>query len=203
MRPNQPPRRVDVDLRGVRMLTLKVTDAGDGGDFDHADWADARFTVSGVKPEPFVAPLEKPYVLTPKPGPAPRINGPAVYGARPGNPFLYRIPTQGVRPITFTATGSPRSLQLDAETGIISGTTPPRGEYKVTLAARNRYGHASRAFKIVSGDGLSLTPSMGWNSWYAHYNRITDKMMRKRRTSWSAAAWRMWAINTSISMIAG
>jgi alpha-galactosidase len=31
----------------------------------------------------------------------------------------------------------------------------------------------------VSGDTLSLTPQMGWNHWYAHYNRITDAMMRE------------------------
>ena len=36
--------------------------------------------------------------LTPKPGPAPHINGPKVYGCRPGHPFLYRIPTD--RPAT-------------------------------------------------------------------------------------------------------
>ncbi len=34
-------------------------------------------------------------ILTPKPGPEPRINGPRVYGVRPGKPFLYRIPATG------------------------------------------------------------------------------------------------------------
>ena len=38
---------VDVDLRGIHLLTLIVTDAGDGIDSDHADWADAEFTVTG------------------------------------------------------------------------------------------------------------------------------------------------------------
>jgi len=47
-------------------------------------------------------------MLTPKPGPAPRINGPTVYGCRPGHPFLYRIPTQGERPIRFSAGGLPQ-----------------------------------------------------------------------------------------------
>jgi alpha-galactosidase len=31
-----------VDLSGVKMLTLKVSDAGDGNDYDHADWVDAK-----------------------------------------------------------------------------------------------------------------------------------------------------------------
>jgi hypothetical protein len=35
-------RPVDVDVTGIRMLTLRVTDGGDGNAFDHADWADAR-----------------------------------------------------------------------------------------------------------------------------------------------------------------
>ncbi|WP_406416103.1 glycoside hydrolase family 97 catalytic domain-containing protein [Streptomyces sp. NBC_00873] len=33
---------IDTDVTGVRMLTLRVTDGGDGNGFDHADWADAR-----------------------------------------------------------------------------------------------------------------------------------------------------------------
>ncbi|MCW3839569.1 glycoside hydrolase family 97 catalytic domain-containing protein [Micromonospora yasonensis] len=35
-------RPIDVDVTGVRILTLRVTDGGDGNAFDHADWADAR-----------------------------------------------------------------------------------------------------------------------------------------------------------------
>ena len=31
-----------VDVSGVRMLVLRVTDGGDGKNFDHADWADAK-----------------------------------------------------------------------------------------------------------------------------------------------------------------
>ncbi|MGH7941778.1 MAG: putative Ig domain-containing protein [Limisphaerales bacterium] len=122
---------------------------------------------------------EEAVILTPKPGPAPRINGPRVYGARPGHPFLYRIPAQGERPMVFFARHLPRGLNLDAHTGIISGLTPKAGEYTVMLRARNSRGRASRVFKIVSGDTLALTPPMGWNDWYAHYNRITDAKVRQ------------------------
>jgi len=179
MKLGQPAKRVDVDLRGVKTLLLLVNDGRDGTGFDHADWADAQFIVTGAKPVPFVVPPEKPYLLTPKPGPAPRINGPLVYGARPGRPFLYRIPAQGERPMTFTARGLPRGFALDAQTGIITGTSPDRGEYKVSFIAKNAHGSNRRRFQIVSGDALSLTPSMGWNHWYAHYDRITDAMMRE------------------------
>ena len=118
-------------------------------------------------------------ILTPKPGPLPRINGPEVYGARPGHPFLYRIPAQGDRPMKFSAKGLPEGLHLDSKTGIITGTTPQAGEYTVTLRAKNKSGKDSHTFKIVSGDTLALTPSMGWNDWYAHYNRITDDLVRQ------------------------
>ena len=119
-------------------------------------------------------------MLTPKPAPAPRINGPRLYGARPGRPFIYRIPCTGTRPIRFTAKGLPSGLALDAGTGIISGRTPEkRGDYKVTLRAAGPAGSAERVFTIVVGDQLALTPPMGWNHWYTHYHSITDKLMRQ------------------------
>lgn len=125
------------------------------------------------------APPEERVLLTPAPEPAPRINGPTIYGCRPGNPFLFRIPTTGERPLRFSAEGLPSSLVLDPEKGFITGTAPARGEYRVRLAARNARGTATRTLRIVSGDTLALTPTMGWNHWYAHYNRITDAMMRE------------------------
>ncbi|MBN2505406.1 MAG: putative Ig domain-containing protein [Verrucomicrobia bacterium] len=156
-----------------------VDDGGDGISFDHADWADAKFVVSGAKPRAVSAPVEPGVLLTPKPGPAPRLNGPAVCGGRPGHFFLYRIPAQGQRPMTFAAEGLPSTLRLDPHTGIITGTVPPRGEHPVRLRAENAHGRAARLLRIVSGDTLALTPPMGWNHWYAHYNRITDAMMRE------------------------
>jgi alpha-galactosidase len=179
MKPADKPKTLDLDVKGVQTLLLLVDDAGDGTGFDHADWAEARFVFTGAKPKAISAPGEEAIILTPKPGPAPRLNGPKVYGCRPGNPFLYRIPCQGERPMSFAAEGLPASLKLDAATGIITGVNPPRGEYLVTLRATNPRGASTRPFKIVSGDTLALTPPMGWNHWYAHYDRVTDKMMRE------------------------
>jgi hypothetical protein len=42
MRPASDTRRVDVSVAGVGHLRLVVTDAGDGINSDHADWAGAR-----------------------------------------------------------------------------------------------------------------------------------------------------------------
>jgi alpha-galactosidase len=118
-------------------------------------------------------------VLTPHHGPAPRLNGPKVYGCRPGNPFIYRIPAQGLRPMTFSTKGLPRGLVLDPTTGIITGFAPAEGEYNVVLHAKNRAGEGTRSFRIIAGDTLALTPPMGWNHWYAHYDRITYQIMRQ------------------------
>ena len=95
MRPGQAATPVDLDVKGIKTLLLLVGDAGDGIDFDHADWADARFIVSGTKPKAIErsTPQEPAVIVTPQPGPAPRINGPRIHGCRPGNPFLFRIPT--------------------------------------------------------------------------------------------------------------
>ncbi|MCC6695673.1 MAG: NPCBM/NEW2 domain-containing protein [Candidatus Hydrogenedentes bacterium] len=179
MHHGEEAKPVRVDVQGVRSLLLLVMSAGDGINFDHADWAEARFVCGGAAPTCVASPREDRVILTPKPGPAPRINGPGVYGCRPGNPFLYRVPTTGERPILFSCDGLPASLSIDTETGIITGTVPERGTYEAMLRANNQHGATSRTFRIVSGDTLALTPPMGWNHWYAHYNRITDAMMRE------------------------
>ncbi len=172
---------VEVDLQGIKTLLLEVLDGGDGTSFDHADWAEARFDMAaGARPSaiPRPVPKEEFTILTPRPGPEPRVNGPLRYGCRPGHPFLYKIPTQGTRPMEFSATGLPASLTVDPTTGIVSGIAPARGEYQVEFRAKNGHGTSTRRFSIVSGDTLALTPPMGYNHWYAHYDRITDAMMR-------------------------
>ncbi|MEV4638812.1 glycoside hydrolase family 97 catalytic domain-containing protein [Actinoplanes sp. NPDC049548] len=39
-----PVAALSADVTGVRVLTLRATDGGDGKNFDHADWADARLS---------------------------------------------------------------------------------------------------------------------------------------------------------------
>ncbi len=122
---------------------------------------------------------EKEIILTPKPPLEPKINGPEVYGARPGKPFIYRIPATGKRPMVFSADNLPPSLLLYPDTGIINGTTPEKqADYVITLKARNKFGKDIRELKIVVGQKLALTPPMGWNSWYIHYNRVTEQNIR-------------------------
>lgn len=168
----------DVDLRGIQSLILCADPAEDGVSYDHADWAEAQFTYSGSAPVAADAPREEPYILTPPSPPEPRVNGPKVFGVRPGSPFFYTIPATGDRPMTFAADGLPEGLTLDADRGRIEGVLKDRGEYAVTLHAKNALGASSRPFKIVVGDKLALTPPMGWNSWYCFFDSVTDTMMR-------------------------
>lgn len=179
MKPGEAAKPVDLELKGVQTLLLQVGDGGDGISFDHANWAEARFTVTGARPQTVSAPREEPVILTPKPGPSPRLNAPRVTGCRPGNPFLFRIPATGERPMTFSAEGLPAGVTLDTARGILSGAAPARGEYRVTLRAKNAHGEATGALRIVAGDILALTPPMGWNHWYTHYDRVTDKLLRE------------------------
>src|SRR5579872_6442567 len=72
-----------------------------------------------------------PELRTPPAPETPRIHGPVIYGARPGHPFLYRIPCTGVRPMRFSVKRLPSSLTLDPRSGIISGIAPQRrGSYR-------------------------------------------------------------------------
>ena len=121
---------------------------------------------------------EEAVILTPAPGPAPRINGTRVVGVRPGSPFLHRIPATGERPMDFAAEGLPEGLVLDPSTGIIAGAIRERGAYSVRLKASNSKGSTARELRIVCGDTLALTPHMGWNSWYVWENHITAEIMR-------------------------
>jgi len=123
-------------------------------------------------------PQEAAVILTPAPGPEPRLNGARVLGVRPGSPFLFRIPATGARPMTFATENLPAGLTIDPSTGIIKGVAPERGQYSVMLTASNSEGASSRELKIVCGDTLALTPHMGWNSWYVWENHVTDEIMR-------------------------
>lgn len=45
MKVGQPAKSVDVNLTGMKVLTLRATDGGDGEGNDHADWADAQIVM--------------------------------------------------------------------------------------------------------------------------------------------------------------
>lgn len=109
----------------------------------------------------------------------PNINGPRLYGARPGKEFIYTIPASGERPMEFQVRRLPNGVKLDKTTGVISGVIKKVGEYKIELIAKNKYGRKSKSFSLVIGNQLALTPPMGWSSWYSFGLNVTlDKVIR-------------------------
>ncbi len=128
---------------------------------------------------PSTAPDLSGRILTPPPPKTPRINGPSVFGARPGHPFLYTIAATGKRPMTFGALGLPNGLSLDERTGRITGRIESPGEFTVTLVAKNDLGSNEKKFHIIIGDKIGLTPAMGWNSWNCWAEAVDqDKCLR-------------------------
>lgn len=174
MRIGDKARPFTLDVRDVKSLMLLVLDGGDGMDWDHADWVDLKIVMNNnAKPKLDIPPIEDAVILTPKPAPVPRINSAKVFGVRPGSPFLFRIAATGDRPMTFSADGLPDGLELDQETGLITGRLDKAGEYHVILHAENSLGQADREFKIQCGSRIGLTPAMGWNSWNCFASAVT------------------------------
>src|SRR5581483_5352502 len=180
-------KEVSVDLHGIRTLLLRVGDADDDINYDHADWAEAKIVMSQGKPEA-IAPVREPaMVLTPKSPIQPRIHGAKVFGARPGSPFLFTIPATGERPMVFSASKLPAGLQLDPQSGQITGVLQQRGVYEVKLRAKNALGKTERGLKIVGGDVIALTPPLGWNSWNGFGCDVTEANVRAAADAMAAS----------------
>jgi alpha-galactosidase len=123
------------------------------------------------------------YILTPPVGKEPRITGAKIFGARPGNPFLFKVSATGEKPRKYVAANLPKGLDIDPDTGIISGTAPQAGDYRVNVTVSNPSGNATRELRIRIGDTICLTPPMGWNSWYCHSELISEKAIRETATA--------------------
>lgn len=178
LRGGQAAKEAKVDLTGVRRLALQVTGADGGIDYDHANWADAVIDYGGAAPAAETPPREEPVVLTPKPGLQPRLTGPRIFGARPGNPFLHRVTATGEKPLRFSAAGLPPGLALDPATGVLTGSLAGPGTWDVKVAAVNGRGRDERVLRVVGGDRIALTPPMGWNSWNCFAHAVTDQHIR-------------------------
>jgi alpha-galactosidase len=119
-----------------------------------------------------------PYILTPATSPVAKINGPSVFGVRPGAPFFYKIPATGKAPVSYAVKNLPAGLKVDAKTGIISGTLSKKGDHTIVLVAKNALGQNEKKFTIKAGDLLALTPPMGWNSWNCWGLSVSDEKVK-------------------------
>lgn len=129
----------------------------------------------GCKPAVVATQDRTAHILTPRPPLTPRINGPRVFGVRPGSPLMFQVAVTGQRPIEYGAIHLPEGATIDSTTGQISGSISAAGRYLVTLRATNQLGAAERAFTIVVGDEIALTPPLGWNSWNIWGGRVDQE----------------------------
>ena len=180
MRLGDAAKPCSVKLEGVKKLELVVTDGGNGNYYDHVDWVDAKFETTGVNTFKTFSPIAtEQYILTPAPKAEPKITGAKVFGVRPGSPFQFLVTATGDRPMTFSASGLPKGLNINTQTGLITGKISKGGTSIVTLEAKNAKGKFQRKLRIECGDQIALTPPMGWNSWNCFAQEVSaDKVKR-------------------------
>jgi alpha-galactosidase len=123
--------------------------------------------------------IEFPYILTPKTGKEPKINGAKVFGVRPWSPFLFKVAATGEAPLKYYAKNLPEGLTIDSTNGVITGVVKKKGDYTVSLRVTNAKGSAERTLKIVCGNTISLTPPLGWNSWNCWGLSVSDEKVRQ------------------------
>ena len=187
---NEVPAKVDV--RGVNTLTLSADPVEGSGDGVGVVWGEAKLDYADGKvlPSDVRRQSRQLGILTPAVRPEPRINGPRVYGVRPGRPILYRVPVTGEKPLKLEVqcsklkVGSPKSqdentrLFFDPETRTITGSIDGIGEYPLTIVAENAKGKDEKTLTIKVGETISLTPAMGWSSWNAFGGKVSDEKVR-------------------------
>ena len=129
---------------------------------------------AGAFPDTNVTAHEKQIIAAARPEAAPRFNGPARVGVRPGTPLAYSLPVSGERPMSFAAKNLPGGLSLEPNSGIITGKLNQPGEYHFQAAAKNAAGRAETDLTVICGDTLALTPPMGWNSYDAFGDSVIE-----------------------------
>lgn len=89
--------------------------------------------------------------------------------------FIFLLPVSGRW--EWSAGETSERLKLDSKTGIITGSVASKGEYTVTLKAKNALGTSTEKLVIRIGDDLLLTPPMGWNSWNTFGRHLTEELV--------------------------
>lgn len=181
MKSGDEPKKMSVDLTGASRMILFVSDAGDGGTDDVADWADAAIALAsgGTRPETIAPSVDPTPRIASSRSAEPRLNYPRITGGTPGRWFLFTIPASGDGPLTFAAKNLPAGVTLDAKTGVITGSLAAEGRSVVHVTVSGPKGRTTGDITIVGGkDALALTPPLGWNSWNVWAATVDDAKVR-------------------------
>ena len=104
---------------------------------------------------------------------APKINAPAIIGASPKKPILFRIPVTGKRPICYSVMNMPKGLVLNEN--IISGSLESSGKYELTVVAENELGSCEKKIVFeISDQNVLVTPLLGFTTWNAFESKVTQ-----------------------------
>jgi hypothetical protein len=182
MKPGQTPKTIDLDVSGLKMLTLLAADHGEWRAIHHADWADAWLEVTGAAPQAVNGGCD-PEALDHDPQPVialdntsvlPKIQAPARVALQTGKPILYTVPVLGKAPFSFRVQGLPDGATFDPATGRIGGLAKTPGSYPVVIEATNASGSDRATLQFCVGDELALTPPLGWNSYDNFGAKVTE-----------------------------
>jgi hypothetical protein len=80
--------------------------------------------------------------------PVPAITSAASATGQVGQPFSFQV-TATNTPTSYSATGLPANLTIDASTGLISGAPSAAGTFAATLTATNANGHGTETFTVT------------------------------------------------------
>lgn len=180
MRGGDEARHVEIDLREVGEMTLRVDNSGAEIFRDQVDWAMARIEMApgAAAPKTVVLSPAKAVRRTPRASPKPRLCGPTITAARPRVPFLFALRATGTPPMRYSAQGLPPGLSLDPSSGIISGVVAQAGTWDVRVRAASTLGADARVLRVVIGKDIALTPVLGWNSWNVWGADVNDARVR-------------------------
>lgn len=108
----------------------------------------------------------------------PIIHASAVFGASVGKELIYRVPVTGERPINIEVDGLKEGLCF--ENGIICGTVNEKCVFDLRITAKNALGTAEKTVTFeIAEDGPLLTPLMGFTSWNAFGDTVTQEDIEK------------------------
>jgi len=123
---------------------------------------------------PALTPAQQQLIAACRPGPEPRVNGPAIIAVRPGTPLLHALAVSGERPMTFAVENLPPGLTFNPDSGLLTGQLNQPGEHLIAYHAINARGEAHGRLTVRCGQTLAWLPPLGWNSYDAFDDAVTE-----------------------------